>query len=174
MEWTGARYADAPTAECAQWIAAAPERVWELVSDIHLMPELSGELRSVEWLDGASGPAVGNRFLGRNEHPALGAWETTSHVVACQRPREFTWSVGDPEHPTATWGFALEASDGGTLLRQWARMGPAPSGLSRAIERMPDKEQKIVHNRLREFETSMTTVLAEFKHRAESKHRVEA
>ncbi|MET9872795.1 SRPBCC family protein, partial [Streptomyces sp. NPDC006386] len=59
MEWTGARYADKPTVEVPIWIVATPERVWELVSDIGLMPSLSAELQSVDWLDGASCPAVG-------------------------------------------------------------------------------------------------------------------
>lgn len=169
MEWTGARYADGPTVECQQWIAAPPQLVWQLVSDISLMPELSTELQSAEWLHGASGPATGNAFRGRNHHPALGEWETTSYVVTCAPPREFTWAVNDPDRPTATWSFALDERDGGTLLRQWTRMGPARSGLSRAIERMPDKEQKIVHNRLCEFEDAMTAALTGIKHRAEDR-----
>ena len=43
-----------------------------------------------------------------------------------------------------------------------------PSGLSLAIARMPDKEQKIVFNRLREFESGMQCVLEHIKRRAES------
>lgn len=168
MEWTGVRYADGPTAECSQWIEAPPQRIWELVTDIGLMAEFSGELQSTEWLHGANGPALGNAFLGRNHHPALGDWETTSYVTRCEEPREFGWSVNDPDHPTATWSFTLEGHEGGTLLRQRMRMGPARSGLSRAIERMPDKEQKIVHNRLCEFEDAMTATLAGFKQRAEA------
>ena len=35
-------------------------------------------------------------------------------------------------------------------------MGPGRSGLSFAIDRMPEKEQKIVFVRMREFETKMT------------------
>jgi len=38
MEWTGARYADMPTVEVRTWIGAPPARVWELVSDVVLMP----------------------------------------------------------------------------------------------------------------------------------------
>ena len=81
MEWTGARYADKPAVEVRIWIDAAPARVWELVSDIELMPATSSELQSVEWLDGAAGPATGARFAGRSRHEALGEWESTSCVV---------------------------------------------------------------------------------------------
>ncbi|MFI0714546.1 SRPBCC family protein [Streptomyces inhibens] len=89
MEWTGIRYADKPTAEVRRHIAASPERVWELVSDIALMPTLSAELESVEWLDGATSPALGARFLGRSTHQALGEWQTTSYVVEYDPPRVF-------------------------------------------------------------------------------------
>lgn len=168
MEWTGARYADQPTVEVQAWIDAPPERVWELVSDVRLMPELSPELQSADWVDGATGPACGARFVGYSRHDALGEWSTTSYVVACDPPRVFAWAVQDPDRPTATWRFTLEPADGGTRLTQWVRMGPAPSGLSLAIERMPDREQKIVFVRLREFEANMTATLAGIKERAET------
>jgi hypothetical protein len=47
------------------------------------------------------------------------------------------------------------------------QVGPGRSGLSVAIEQMPDKEQKIVFVRLREFETYMGTTLAAIKRLAE-------
>ncbi|MFJ6833861.1 SRPBCC family protein [Streptomyces sp. NPDC091209] len=168
MEWTGARYADQPTVEVRTRIDAPPRRVWELVSDIRLMPELSAELQSVEWLDGATGAAVGARFVGRSRHESLGEWETTSYVVECEPFRAFAWAVADPEHPSAVWRFGLEETDGGTELTQWMRMGPGRSGLSFAIDRMPDKEQKIVFVRLREFERSMTDTVAAIRKLAES------
>ena len=112
-------------------------------------------------------PAVGARFRGHSAHEALGEWSTVSHVVECEEPRVFAWAVEDPEHPTATWRFTLDPVDGGTRLRQWMRMGPARSGLSRAIDRMPDKEQKIVFVRLREFEKNMTRTVEAIKKRVE-------
>ena len=121
-----------------------------LVSDICLMPGLSAELQEVAWLGEATGPAVGHRFTGRNANAYRGTWETVSTVVECDAPRRFTWAVGDPGHPMATWRFTLRPDGAGTVLEQWARMGPARSGLSLAIDAMPDKEQKIVFVRLRE------------------------
>jgi uncharacterized protein YndB with AHSA1/START domain len=169
MEWTGARYADGPTVEVGTWIDAPPERVWRLVSDITLMPGTSGELQSVEWLDGATGPAPGARFAGRNKHPSIGEWRTTSYVVGCEPGKVFAWAVEDPEVPSALWKFTLvgDAERGGTLLTQWVRIGPGRSGLSRAIDRMPEREQKIVFVRMREFEAGMTATLAAFKKLAE-------
>ncbi|WP_052868058.1 SRPBCC family protein [Streptomyces niger] len=167
MEWTGARYVDGPTVEVDTWIGAPPERVWDLVSDIELMPELSGELQAARWLDGVTGPALGARFTGSSAHEALGEWRTTSYVVECAPPRAFAWAVEDPEHPAATWRFTLAPEGGGTRLRQWVRLGPGRSGLSQAIERMPEKEQKIVHVRLREFERNITATLGALKERAE-------
>lgn len=167
MEWTGARYADGPTAEVSTWIDAPPDDVWGEVIDLPAMAASSPELQRVEWLD-AGEPAVGSRFVGHNRHEAMGEWSVTSHVVTCERPREFAWAVHDPQHPAATWRFTLEPVDGGTRLTEWVRLGPGPSGLSQAIERMPDKEQKIVFVRLREFERNMTATLAAIKERAEA------
>jgi uncharacterized protein YndB with AHSA1/START domain len=167
MEWTGARYADLPTVEVSTWIDAPPDRVWRLVSDIGLMPGLSGELQSAEWLDGVSQPAVGARFAGRSKHPALGEWSSVSSVVEHDPCRVFAWAVGDPGEPSATWRFTLRPERAGTALSQWVRVGPGRSGLSLAIDQMPDKEQKIVFVRLREFEESMTRTLAGIKALAE-------
>ncbi|MGA5200300.1 SRPBCC family protein [Streptomyces variegatus] len=168
MEWTGVRYADKPTVEVHTWIAAPPTGVWKLVSDIQLMPSLSSELQSVEWLDGRSGPAPGARFIGRSKHAALGEWATTSHIVEYEPPRVLAWAVEDPQHPSAVWRFTLEPQDGGTLLREWMQMGPARSGLSFAIDRMPEKEQKIVFVRMREFEAGMAATLEAIKKLAEN------
>jgi uncharacterized protein YndB with AHSA1/START domain len=167
MEWTGQVYADCPAVTAEIYIEAPPERVWELASDIFLMPRLSSELQEVAWLDGVTGPAVGHRFTGRSAHPAMGEWETVSTVTECDPPRRFAWAVGDPGHPSATWRFTLRPDGAGTLLEQRYQMGPARSGLNIAIDAMPDKEQKIVFVRLREHEKAMLHNLAEIKDRAE-------
>lgn len=169
MEFTGARVSDLPTVEVSTWVGTTPGQVWKVVSDITVMPETSSELQSVEWLD--NGPVrVGSSFLGRSCHAALGAWSTVSYVVQCDEPSVFSWAVDDIERPNSTWRFTLQPDSGGTLLTYFVQMGPGRSGLSRAIDRMPDKEPKIVFNRLREFEKSMGATLAALKARAENTH----
>ena len=168
MEWTGARYADGPSVEVETWIDAPPGRVWGLITDRQLIARMSDELQEVHWLDGAEGPSLGARFTGRNRNDALGEWTTTSHVVEFEPERAFRWAVQDPENPMASWRFALRPEGGGTHLSQWAQIGPARSGLSLAIEQMPDKEQKIVFVRLRDFERSLTANLAGIKQLAET------
>ncbi|MEP6623116.1 MAG: SRPBCC family protein, partial [Acidimicrobiia bacterium] len=43
---------------------ASPEAIWALVSDVTRIGEYSPETFEAEWLDGATGPAVGVRFRG--------------------------------------------------------------------------------------------------------------
>lgn len=163
MEWTGARYADTPTVEVETHVDAPPERVWALVSDVEQMPTMSTELQRVEWLDEPG--TVGSRFVGYSKHQAIGEWSSPSQVIECDEPRVFAWAVGDPAAPAATWRFTLEPDGDGTRLRQWMQMGPGRSGLSAAIDSMPDKEQKIVYGRMKEFEANMTATLAAVKQR---------
>ena len=52
-------------------IDSPPDKIWRLVSDITKMGEYSPEVIEAEWIDGATGPAVGARYRGhvkRNEN----------------------------------------------------------------------------------------------------------
>ncbi len=135
------RFADGPTAETTIEIEAPPDAVWALVTDLGVPAEFSDEFQGAEWLDGAGGASAGARFVGHNRHSGTGMeWSTESVVTECEPARVFAWAVGGTENPAATWRFELEPLDGGRLsrLRQWARLGPGPSGLTPAIEARPD------------------------------------
>jgi hypothetical protein len=84
-----------------------------------------------------------------------------------REPHRFAWVVGDPDHPSTTWRFTVRPDGAGTVIEQSVRVGPGRSGLNRAIDAMPDKEQKIVLVRLRDFEAAMTRNLAAIKELAE-------
>jgi Polyketide cyclase / dehydrase and lipid transport len=156
------KYADGPTVEVEAHIGAPPGVVWALVSDISTPVAFSDELQEVRWIDG-------ERFVGRNRHPAIGEWETTCTLVSRVPEREFAWAVGDPKHPSAAWRFTLEPAADGTILRQWMRMGPAPSGLNIAIEARPDKEERIIARRLEEHRANMQTTVDGIKRLAEGR-----
>lgn len=161
------RYVDGPTTEAEVHVDAPPSSVWPLVSDIEVPGRFSSEFVRGEWLDGGSA-ALGARFLGHNHHDAVGDWQTTSTVVEFDPGRRFGWAVGDPEYPSASWRFELEEDGGGTRLRQWMRLGPAPSGLTPAIERWPDKEERIIDRRLAEHRTNMEATIRGIKELAET------
>ncbi len=162
------RYRDCPSTQADLVITAAPPVVWALVCDIQLPARFSSEFDGGQWLDGASGPALGARFTGRNHHPAVGAWQTTSTICEYQPGQVLGWAVGDPGWPSARWRFTLAAQADGTRLTQWMQIGPAPSGISMAIEAMPDKESRILHRRLAEHRANMTATLTGIKELAEA------
>lgn len=162
------RNADTPTVCVEIEINAPADAVWALVSDIHLMAELSPELQAVEWTTGSGDVAVGREFTGRNFHKALGEWETTSTVIECTRPESFAWAVGDKDNPSAVWRFSLRGNGSSTVLSQSAQLGPARSGLSLAIDAMPDKKERIIERRLAEFRSAMENNLARIKQLSEN------
>ncbi|WP_028659618.1 SRPBCC family protein [Nocardioides insulae] len=162
------KLSDAPTTRAEIEIEASAETVWRIVTDLQTPALSSPEFKGAEWLDGAGEPAVGARFTGRNAHPAIGSWETTCVVSIAEEPREFAYVVGDLETPSAVWRYLIEPIDrGGVLLRQIAQIGPGPSGLTPAIERMPEKEDRIVERRLQEHQGAITANLAQIKRLAE-------
>ncbi len=163
------KYADNPTVEVDVFVDAPVERLWSLVSDINLPARFSSELQAAHWLDDATGPVAGARFVGRSWHPAAGEWETTCVVTVCEPCRSFGWAVGDPDHPSASWRFDVEPEGAGARLRQWAQIGPAPSGLTPAILAMPEKEERIVARRLAEHRANMQATVNGVKALAEGR-----
>jgi hypothetical protein len=162
------RYADRPTTRVEQAIDAAPAVVWALVCDIDLPARFSSEFRGAQWLGGVTRPALGAQFTGRNHHDAVGEWETVSTICEFEPERVLGWAVGDTENPSAVWLFTLTPAEGGTVLAQSAQLGPGPSGVSALIERMPDKEHRILRRRLAEHQANMAATVAGIKTLAEA------
>jgi uncharacterized protein YndB with AHSA1/START domain len=159
-------------------VRAALSSVWDLVTDIELPARFSPELRRVRWLDGAVRPVLGARFEGHNHNQVLGEWRTVSYVVELAAPRVFGWAVVDPdgrfgdvgpgpEAPMATWRFELAPEADGVRVRLGVRIGPARSGLSLAIDRMPDREAVIIQRRLADLRTGIQATLAGIRSMAE-------
>jgi uncharacterized protein YndB with AHSA1/START domain len=96
-------------------IAAPPEPIWELVSDVTKIGRYSPETFEAEWLDGATGPAVGARFRGHVKRNGRGpTYWTKCTVIASDPGREFAFGVGPGDKPLSVWRYQLQASGDGT------------------------------------------------------------
>lgn len=160
------KYADGPTTTVEVQIDAPPSALWPLVCDINAPAEFSPEFQGADWID--EGPALGATFRGRNKHQVVGEWSVVCTVTAMDHESAFEWTVGDVDHPTAKWRFELEPEGAGSILRFTSRIGPAPSGLTPAIERMPDREEEIVSRRMAEHNANMQRTLDGYKQLAEN------
>jgi hypothetical protein len=96
-------------------MSASPEAIWDLVSDVTKIGRYSPETFEAEWLDGATGPAVGAKFRGhvkRNEKGPV--YWTNCTVTVCEPGREFAFGVGNGAVPLSIWGYRLQPTDDGT------------------------------------------------------------
>jgi hypothetical protein len=138
-------------------IAAPSERVWAIVTDIDLPARFSDEFLGATWT--GEGPAYGASFVGHNRHPAIGEWEVESHIDVFERGRSFGWATVDRVNPGSRWRFDLDPDGTSTRLRYSMSMGPGPSGISIAIESMPEKEPRILRRRILEHHVNMVRTI---------------
>ena len=164
------KYADCPTISVSIEVAAPRSEIWALVSDIGLSSRFSTEVSGVDWIDGSTAPALGARFAGHSAHDAIGEWTTTCIVTGFEPGHRFEWSViGRDGDVSSIWRYVLtDEGDGSVSLEFWFQMGPGRGGLNYAIERMPEKEERIVARRQQEHRANMERVLAGVKELAEA------
>lgn len=99
-------------------IAAPPERVYELVSDITRMGEWSPECYRCEWTKGATGPAVGARFKAKNKGGRGPSWSNTPVVTAAEPGREFAFNRSGPGIGSYTFRYVMEPTPTGTKVTE--------------------------------------------------------
>jgi len=137
-------------------MAAAPEKVWALVSDVTSVGKFSPETFEGQWLDGATAPEVGARFRGHVRRNGRGPVYWTKCTVTVSDPgREFAFAVEGPGgKPVNTWRYRLapvgdgtdvtesfELSDTTVLRLYWKMAGRARgrtnvNGMRTTLERM--------------------------------------
>ena len=142
-------------------IAAPPEHIYGLVSDLARMGEWSPECRAVEWTGDSTGPAAGATFVGHNVGGPRGLmkWSRTGTVRTADPGREFAFATSEGGREGVVWRYELEPVPGGTLVREsyqvewipaWARFVDVPT------------------NRARELRESMQQTLVRLKAAAEN------
>ncbi len=118
-------------------VSATPEKIYALVSDLPGMGRLSPENTGGRWLGGATGPAPGVRFRGRNRN-GWRRWSTTCRVEQAEPGRTFSFRVTSFGIPVARWTYDLEPVDGGvSLTESWVDERPGwfktPAGLATGV-----------------------------------------
>lgn len=144
-------------------IAAAPEAVWDVLSDPGVNARFSPELCSA-WLEGANSLEVGATIVGENARGER-SWTTRSLVRECEPPYRLVWATGDP--PAATWSFDLVEVPGGSTLTHAVVLHEGRDPLDAAIRRDPDHAEAIVEKRLDELLAGMTATVEGIARRCE-------
>jgi hypothetical protein len=90
-------------------MAAPPQQVWDLVSDVRNTGRFSPETFEAEWLGGATGPELGAKFRGHVRRNEIGpVYWTTCRVTACVPGREFGFEVLIGDRPVNNWHYRFE------------------------------------------------------------------
>lgn len=104
-------------------MSAPAQTIWDLVSDVRNTGRFSPETFEAEWLDGATGPALGVKFRGHVRRNEIGpVYWTTCRVTACDPGREFGFEVLVGDRPVNNWHYRFEKVDGGTDVTESFRM----------------------------------------------------
>jgi len=132
-------------------VAAPPDVVWSLVSDVTRMAEWSPETASCEWLGGATGPVVGARFRGRNQHGGK-RWSTVSTVTVAEPGQALAFEVKAGPLKVARWAYDIEPVDGGCRVTEtWTdQRGRLVAALGKPTSGVGDRA---AHNRATMTET---------------------
>lgn len=102
--------------EVSLGIQAAPELLYDLVSDIQRTPEWSPEVISCHWLDDTTGATPGARFRARNKRRWF-TWSNTPVVETAMRGKEFAFTRTEPGGGTIRWFYRFEPGSGETTAK---------------------------------------------------------
>lgn len=105
-------------------VAAPPDAVWAVLTDVTRVGEWSHEARAARWLDDARG--LGARFGGDNRAglAGLARWSKVCTITEYDAPHRFAYATAETfiDRASTSWEFDLAPVDGGTLLRQSYRV----------------------------------------------------
>jgi hypothetical protein len=101
-----------------RYIEAPPEVLYAILSDVTRTPERTPDIVRCEWIDGATGPAVGARFKAINTAGGRKKWFNKPIVTVADPGREFTFERTEPFAGTIEWKHVLTAEGTGTRVTE--------------------------------------------------------
>ena len=137
------------TGSASVHIAAPPEKVYGVVSDVTRMGEWSPETVKCEWLDGATGPAVGARFKGSNKNGVF-RWSTKPKVLVADEGREFAFVTEMRGKDLTKWSYRFAPDGDGTTVTESFELMSATPGYIDFVEkyfmRIKDRKANLEEN----------------------------
>jgi len=120
-------------------IAASPETVYALVSDLSRMGEWSPEATGGDWV-GGTGPSVGVKFKGTNANGDK-KWKTTVKVTDASAPNRFAFANAVGPLVVAEWIYEITpVADGCEVTESWVdRRGPVISFVGKHLTGVDDR-----------------------------------
>jgi len=109
---------DLTTDTVDRYIDASPEALYALVADVTRAPEITPDIVSVDWLDGATGPAVGARFKAINHQGRGPNWSNKPVITALEPGRAISWARTEPFAGTVEWRYRFEPEGTGTRVTE--------------------------------------------------------
>jgi uncharacterized protein YndB with AHSA1/START domain len=108
--------------EVSVFIQATPEQVYAQVTDVTKMPTFSPELVECRWLNGATGAAIGARFVARNKVTRGPSWRNKPVITSLDPGRLISWARTEPFGGTVEWTYRFDPVDGGTRVTESYRV----------------------------------------------------
>ncbi|HEV7203002.1 MAG TPA: SRPBCC family protein [Jatrophihabitans sp.] len=142
-------------------IAATPERVYALITDLAVLAELAEETATMRWVSGDTA-APGSVFRGANRN-GWRRWSTRCTVTAAEPGRCFGFDVVFPPGlPVSRWQYDLEATPAGCRVTEttWDHRSGLFAALSGLATGVSDRGQTNAEH--------IEATLARLKARAES------
>jgi uncharacterized protein YndB with AHSA1/START domain len=145
-------------------VAASPERVFGLISDITRMGDWSPETIRGEWVPPYDAPAVGARFRGTNRSPNGREWTTECEITECEPGRSFVFRVQLAGGQGSEWGYRISPDGNGCRVEEFFSNERADSFLRRTVQKLAmGIADRQAHN-----EQGMRETLSRIKAAAES------
>ncbi len=143
-------------------IAASPDHVWGLITDVTRMGEWSPETTKCRWIGKVKRPQVGARFLGQNRNGKR-RWATPCVVTDCSPGRAFGYRVNVGPIEIATWTYDIEPTDDGGCVVTESTLNLENKVVAKLGDLMTNVKDRAEHNR-----ATMTVTLDRLAATAES------
>lgn len=106
-----------PTVSSSITVAATPEHVYSLISDLPRMGRWSTENTGGRWVGRARGPQVGAWFVGTNRGTRRW-WPTSTLVTGADPGRRFVFETRLGPVVAAQWAYEITPTDGGCRVTE--------------------------------------------------------